>query len=65
MFTIANSGAYTGEYDETFFTPMNTLFIGIDAAVVIFSAGIMAIVLIRWKKKMHAASAIKVEVENK
>lgn len=65
MFTVANSGAYTAENEEGFFTPMNTLFIGIDAAVVIISAGIMAIVLIRWRKKMQAASAVNVEVENK
>ena len=51
MFTVANSGAYTAENEEGFFTPMNTLFVGIDAAVVIISAGIMAIVLIRWRKK--------------
>ena len=65
MFTVANSGAYTAEHDETFFTPMNTLFIGIDAAVVIISAGIMAIVLIRWRKKRNAAGAVKIEVEEK
>ncbi len=51
MFTVANSGAYTAENEEGFFTPMNTLFVGIDAAVVIISAGIMAIVLIRREKQ--------------
>lgn len=65
MFTVANSGAYTAENEEGFFTPMNTLFVGIDAAVVAISAGIMVIVLIRWRKKMQAASDTKVEVENK
>lgn len=51
MFTVANSGAYTIEREARLITPMNALFIGIDAAVVIISALIMAFVLLRWNKK--------------
>lgn len=56
MYTVVNSGAYTIEKEVRLVTPMTALFIGIDAAVVLVSALIMAVVIIRWRKKRKPAA---------
>ncbi len=55
MYTVANSGAYTTEKEKELFTPMTKLFIGIDAAIVLISAAIMAYIIIRQRKKRKLA----------
>lgn len=65
LFTVANSGTYTVEGSESLFTPMNMLFFGIDMAVVVIGAGIMAIVLVRWKKKQSVQIIIEESKDKK
>lgn len=59
MYTVANSGAYTIEKEESLFTPMTLMFIGIDTAVVLVSAAVMIFVILRWRRKKN--SEIRVE----
>lgn len=58
FYTVVNSGNYTIEDPNAGkMDPMTKLFIGIDAGVAIASLGIMAIVIVRWRKKQSAAAA--------
>lgn len=54
MYTVVNSAAYDEENLNGGLSPMTRLFVGIDAAVAVISAGIMAVVLVRWNKKRKA-----------
>ena len=65
MFTVANSGAYTIEREEPLVTPMNALFIGLDVGIVILSAAIMGIVVLRWRKKRNESEVLVEKVEVK
>lgn len=65
MYTVANSGAYTNSDGDGGLSPMTQLFILIDAAVVIASLGIMAVVLLRWKKKRENDVVIEVVKEKR
>ena len=55
MYTVANSGAYTIEKEKELFTPMTKMFIVIDAAIVLINAAIMAVIMIRQRKKRKLA----------
>lgn len=65
LYTVGNSGAYTIEKEARLVTPMTALFIAIDAAVVIVSVLIMAVVVIRWRKKRKAEPELAVVTEEK
>ncbi len=54
MYTVANSGAYTVEKDAELISPMTALFIAIDAVIVLISVLIMAVVVVRWRRKRLA-----------
>lgn len=56
MYTVVNSAAYEEGNIQTGFAPMTQLFIIIDVAVIVVAIGIMAIVIIRWRKKRKVAS---------
>lgn len=51
MYTVVNSGAYDEDNLDTGLSPMTRMFILIDAGVAVVSIAIMAVVLVRWRKK--------------
>ena len=44
---------------------MNALFIGLDVGIVILSAAIMGIVVLRWRKKRNESEVLVEKVEVK
>ena len=61
MYTVVNSGAYDEENLQTGMNPMTRTFIMTDVAVAVVSLGIMAVVVMRWRKKRVSAPKIEVE----
>ena len=54
FYTVVNSGNYTiPNPNEGKMDTMTKLFIGIDAGVAVAALGIMAVVLVRWRKKQN------------
>jgi beta-glucosidase len=55
LFTVGNSGYYTNPTQESGMDKMTAIFVAIDVAVVLVVVAIMAVVILRWRKKQQKA----------
>ena len=51
LFTVANSGYYTNETEDSGLDTMTSIFLGVDIAIVAIAVGAAAAVTLRWRKK--------------